>query len=131
MSDEVSALGWLAGACALLSVLACYGTLGVIAALSLFGVTLAVNDHAWAATIVALAVASALLVAFNAARRRTIAPSVLAVVGAALVVWVTYGSYDRVIEVTGFAFLLGAALWEHRQRKCTSFREVLREKSTC
>lgn len=88
---KAPAFGWLAVASALLSVLACYGTLGAIAALSLVGVTLAINTHAWAAAIVTLAVASAFLVALNAIRTRTIAPLALAVVGAALVVWVMYG----------------------------------------
>lgn len=128
---KAPAFGWLAVASALLSVLACYGTLGAIAALSLVGVTLAINTHAWAAAIVTLAVASAFLVALNAIRTRTIAPLALAVVGAALLVWVMYGSYNRIVEVAGFALLLGTALWEHRLRKCTPLSYDLREERKC
>lgn len=115
---ESRLLGLLAVTGALLSVLACYGTLGVIAGLSLLGVAIAVNVHAWAAVIVALAAVSALLVALDTARSRTLGPLALALAGAALVAWVMYASYSRIGELAGFALLLGAALLQHRQRKC-------------
>jgi len=116
--DRVSRYGWLAGACAVLSVLACYGTLGVITVLSLLGISLTLNPRAWAAAIVALAAASALLVAANFTRHRKIGPLALAVAGVSLVGWVMYAYYIRSGELVGFALMLVAAAWDFRLRRC-------------
>ena len=116
--DRVSRYGWLAGASAVLSVLACYGTLAAITVLSLLGISLTLNPRAWAAVIVALAAASALLVAANFMRHRIIGPPALAIAGVSLLGWVMYASYSRSGELVGFALLLGAAAWDFRLRRC-------------
>ncbi|MCL5044147.1 MAG: hypothetical protein M1336_02560 [Deltaproteobacteria bacterium] len=129
--DGAPRFGWLPGVSAVLSVLACYGTLGVVAGLSLIGVTLAVNVRVWAAIIVALAAASAALVALNALRSRRVGPLAVAVAGASLVAWVMFVSYSRLGEVAGFALLLSAALCEHRQRQCNAPSRHPKEGTTC
>ena len=60
--------GRLARGGTILSLLACYGTLAVVAGLSALGVTIAINDHVWAAAIVIFAVVAVLGVGFGARR---------------------------------------------------------------
>lgn len=113
-------LGWLAGAGTVLAVLACYGTLAVVGALSLLGVTLVIDPGAWAGAIVVFAVLAVLGVALGYARHRVAGPLVLAAIGAALVIWAMLGSYSRLIEVAGFAGLIAAAIWDWRLKKGAS-----------
>jgi hypothetical protein len=114
---------WLAGASTLLSIAVCYGTLGLIAVLSLMGVTLAVNDHIWAGVIVAFALLAVLGVALGAMKHRKVSPVFLALAGAGLVIWAMYGADgiidllgvpSFVVEVAGFAALIAAAWGDWR-----------------
>jgi hypothetical protein len=41
----------------------------------------------------------------------------LAVVGAAMVLWVMFGSFNRAIEIAGFAALVAATIWDWRAKK--------------
>ena len=116
---------WLAGAGALLSVAACYGTLGLVALLSALGVSLAVNEHIWAGAIVAFALLAVLGVLLGARGHGKAGPVVLAAVGAAAVAWAMYGAGtisamlgvpSFVVELAGFASLIGAAIWDWRLR---------------
>ena len=59
--SNTTKFGWLAGTGTLLSLLACYGTLGLIAILSLMGVSLAINVQVWAGVIVAFALIAVVL----------------------------------------------------------------------
>jgi hypothetical protein len=56
-------------------------------------------------------------------RHRALAPLILGLVGAALILWVMLGSYDRFIEAAGFAALLVAAVSDWRLRKATRGQE--------
>jgi hypothetical protein len=116
--DGLPRYGWLACLSAVLSMLACYGTLAAITLLSLLGIRVAVNPQAWAAVIVALAALSAVLLAVNFTRHRAIGPPALAVGGTLLLGWVMYASYSRGEELLGFALLLSATAWDFRLRKC-------------
>ena len=117
---------WLAGASALLSIAVCYGTLGLIAVLSLMGVTLAVNDHIWAGAIVAFALLAVFGVALGAMKHRKVSPAFLALAGAGLVIWAMYGAEgiadllelpSFVVELAGFSALVAAALWDWRLKR--------------
>ena len=117
---------WLAGAGALLSLAACYGTLGLVALLSAMGVTLALNVQIWAAVIVAFAMLAVLGVTLGYRRHRKADPVRLAVVGAALVIWAMYGADairtllgvpSTVVEIAGFAALIAAAYWDWRLKR--------------
>jgi hypothetical protein len=110
-------LDWLAGIAAVLSVAACYGTLLVISILSLLGVSLAVNTGLWAGTIVLFAVLAAAGVALGYRRHCRPGPAILAVAGAALIAWVMFGSFDRVLEVIGFLALVSATIWDWRLKR--------------
>jgi hypothetical protein len=114
---------WLAGAGAILSILACYGTIALIAILSLMGISLAVNEQAWAAAIVAFAILALLGVALGYRFHRNFGPLAVAALGALLIVLAMYGSgflssaaglNPRAVELLGFAALLLAAIWDWR-----------------
>jgi hypothetical protein len=105
---------WLSSVAALLAIVACYGTVLVVSALSLLGVTLAIHEGAWAGVIVLFAVLAAVGVALGYWRHRVLAPLVIAVVGAVIILWVMFGFYNRILELTGFAALIGAATWDWR-----------------
>lgn len=116
----------LAGAGALLSLAACYGTLGLVALLSAMGVTLAVNVHVWAGVIVGFALLAVLGVALGTRRHGKAAPLLLALAGAALVAWAMYGSHTitallglpaTVVELAGFALLIVAAFQDWRAKR--------------
>jgi arsenite methyltransferase len=110
-------LEWLAGTAALFSIIACYGTLFAISALSALGITLAVNDGAWAGAIALFAVLAVIGVVFGYRRHRTLAPLVLAAIGAAIILWVMFGSFNRILELVGFAALIVGAVWDWRLKR--------------
>jgi hypothetical protein len=50
-ADSAHRFDWLAGVTTLLAILACYGTIVLIGALSLLGMTLALHEGAWAGAV--------------------------------------------------------------------------------
>lgn len=108
---------WIPVAASIGAVVACYGTLMLVAILSAMGIAMAVHEGAWAAVIVALAVIAALGVAINSSRTQSFGPLALAVTGAALVSWAMFGSFNRLVELAGFATLLSATIWDWRTRR--------------
>ncbi len=110
-------LGWLAGAGTVLAVLACYGTLAVVSGLSLLGVSLAVHEGAWAVVIGVFAVVALLGIGVGYRHHRVAGPLVIAAVGTALVLWAMAVSYDRALEIAGFAGLILAAIWDWRVKR--------------
>ena len=112
-----------------MSLVACYGTLIVVAGLSALGVTIAINLHVWAAAIVIFAVVAVLGVGLGARRHGVWWPLILAVLGAALVAFAMYlpdriagiaGISARVVEIAGFAALIIAAVWDWRLCKASA-----------
>ena len=112
-----SGWNWLPIVATACSIIACYGTLVVVALLSLMGLGIAINEGAWAGAISAFAVLAALGTAYGYRRHGRVGPIGLAVVGAALVLWAMYGEYNRAVEVTGFAALVVATFWDWRAKK--------------
>ena len=124
--NRVQNSSWLAGAGALLSITACYGTLGLIALLSMMGVTLALNVDIWAGVIVAFAMLAVIGVTLGYRRHCNANPVRLAVIGAALVIWAMYGAEaivdllgvpSTIVELAGFAALVASAYWDWRLRR--------------
>ena len=111
---------WLASVATVLSIVACYGTLLVISTLSLLGIGLAVHTGAWAGAIVLFAVLAVVGMALGYRRHRVPAPVILAVIGAGLIVWVMFGSFNRILELLGFAALIAAATWDWRLKRRSS-----------
>ena len=124
--NRVQNSSWLAGAGALLSIAACYGTLGLIAVLSMMGVTLALNVNIWAGVIVFFAVLAVIGVTLGYRKHRNANPVRLAIIGAALVIWAMYGAEaivdllgvpSLVVELAGFAALMASAYWDWRLKR--------------
>ena len=114
---------WLPATATLVSILSCYGTLGIIAALSLMGVTIVLNVHVWAAVIVAFALAAVVGLALGCRRHGRTIPLGLAIVGALLVIGSMYGPQgiramlgvpSQAVELIGFVSLIAAAVWDWR-----------------
>ena len=111
---------WLSGVATVLAVLACYGTTLVVVFLSLLGISIAVNEHAWAGAITAFAALATIAIGASYRRHRSIWPTVIAVPGLVLILWAMYGSYSRVIELAGFMCLIAATLLDWRRRAMSS-----------
>jgi len=100
----------------LLSLLACYGTLAAVAALSALGVTLVVNTNVWAGAIVLFAAIATIIVGLGVRRHGSVAPLLPALAGTVLLTYVMFVSFDRVLELIAFALLAGAVYWDYRLR---------------
>lgn len=107
---------WLAPAGTALAILACYGTLAVVGALSLMGVALAVDEGLWAGAIVLFALLALAGLILGWRVHRSMPPVLLGVLGTALILWTMGASYSRSIEIAGFVFLIAAA-WLDWQAK--------------
>lgn len=123
---------WLPAAGTLLSILSCYGTLGIITGLSLMGVTLAINVHLWAAAIVVFALIAVLGLALGYRQHRASGALVLGIVGALVVIFSLYGSRTirnmgvprDAVELVGFVGLVAAAIWDWRLKKADRGRAI-------
>ena len=113
---------WFPGLAAFLAIVACYGTLGLVAGLSLLGVTLDIPQGPWAGAITLFAwlALGGVLVSFR--RHRGIGPVILAAAGVVLITWVMFVSFSRALELLGFASLISAALWDRRCQRCEKKR---------
>jgi rhodanese-related sulfurtransferase len=116
MPDRRSDATWLPGAATALAIFACYGTTLLIGLLSLLGISLAVDERAWAGAIGVFSLLTAIAITMSYRRQRVIGPAISAAVGLVLILWVMYGSYSRLVELLGFALLVVATLWDWRAR---------------
>ncbi len=117
VARDSSKLEWLAGVATLLSILACYGTLVVIGTLSLLGISVALHTGAWAGAISLFAVLAMAGVALGYPRHHMISPLVTAALGTAIILWVMFGAYSRVLELIGFGTLIIAVAWDWRLKR--------------
>jgi len=108
---------WLAASGLVAALLACYGTLALVGLLSVLGLSIALNPTAWAGAIVGFAGLGTLGVALGMRCHRHPAPTVLALLGFALIGWALFGRYDRTAEIAGFAALAAATALDWRARR--------------
>jgi arsenite methyltransferase len=104
----------LARAATALAIVSCYGTMLLVAALSLLGISLAINERAWAGAISGFAALAVLAIAASFRRHRSVGPILVATSGLALILWAMYGSYSRAVELAGFVLLIVATVWDWR-----------------
>ncbi len=117
MVNDNNRIGIWPGVLAGLSILTCYGTLVLVTALAVFGIRLNIHEGIWASVIVILAWAAVIAVVLEYRRLHAIGPLVVAVIGAILISAVMFISYNRVVEVSGFALILIAVIWNWRFAK--------------
>lgn len=117
MVNSKNRIGIWPGVLAGLSILTCYGTLALVAALAIFGIQLNIHEGIWAVVIVTLAWAAVIAVVLEFRRLHALGALVVAVIGAILITAVMFISYNRVVEVSGFALIIIAVIWNRRFAK--------------
>lgn len=123
MAIRRSKISWLPGAATALAITSCYGTAVLTGLLSMLGVSMVINEGAWAA---AISVFAGLAVAFIGAagrRQRIFGPTAIGIVGLTFILWAMYGGYSRIVEFVGFALLVTATLWDLRLRRVRRYAE--------
>lgn len=115
-SDEKD-YSWLGSAASLLAVLACYGTLAAVALLSIVGVSIKIDESTLAKLITGLLVLALGGMGYSYSAHRRPGPLMLSVAAAAMLLWVFYGSYSKPLELSGFAALIVASIWDFRAKK--------------
>lgn len=116
-SNGLQRLGLYSGVVVVLSIVACYGSLALVGALSLMGVTMTLHEGARAAVIVILVWIAVLAMGVNLKRYRNPGPFILSDMGALLVSWVMLVDYNRPMQTSGFLMLLAAAFWDRQLRR--------------
>lgn len=104
----------LAAVATALSLIACYGTLAAVAVLGALGVTIALNEAIWAGAIVLFAALAHVALLLRWRRHRQTSPIVLAGIGFLLIAFTMVISYERIIELAGFAFLCAGTFVDWR-----------------
>lgn len=117
MSTKKSRFAWLASAATVLSLVACYGTLVVIALLGVLGIAIVVNEALWAGAIVAFAVLAVAGLGLGVVRHRRPWPILIGGLGVVILAYAMYVQYARSSELAGFVLLCLAALWDWRLRR--------------
>jgi hypothetical protein len=108
----------LTGAAALvLSALACYGTLVATAALSLAGITLAVNPGAVSATILGFAAVARAAIGAGVRKHGRLAPLAPALAGGAVLLYAHLVEFSFAVELAGFVVLGLAVALDLRARR--------------
>lgn len=105
---------WLAVVATAFSLVACYGTLAAIAVLGALGVTIALNEAVWASAIVLFAALAFVALFFRWRKHRRSLPLLLAGIGLLLIAFTMMVSYQRIIELSGFAFLCAGTFVDWR-----------------
>lgn len=118
MTSDGEARGkWLAPACTIMAVLACYGTLAAVALLSLMGITLAINEGIWAGAIVVFALLALTGLVLSWRQHRTLPPLLFGIVGVGLIAYTMSVSYSQPLEIAGFVLLVLAAFLDWRAKR--------------
>ena len=117
MSKSKYKLSWLGSATSLLAVAACYGTLAAVSLLSLIGVSVDIDEAVMVRFITALLIVALLGMLYSWRSHRHPGPLLLSMSAATLLLWVFYGSYSKPLELTGFALLVIASIWDFRTKK--------------
>ena len=107
-------IGIWSGVLAGLSILTCYGTLALVAALGLIGIQFNIHEGIWATVIVVLAWAAVVSVVLEFLKLRAKGPLVAAISGALLITAVMFITYNRIVEISGFALIVIAVIWNRR-----------------
>ncbi len=116
MRTDTSGPDWLGLAFSGLALVACYGTLALVAILSLLGISLHLHEGVWAVAIALFTLLAVASIAIGWRRHGRLAPAALAIAGGGLVLWAMFGQYSLLTEGAGFAALMAAAVWDWRLR---------------
>ncbi|MDH3286217.1 MAG: MerC domain-containing protein [Betaproteobacteria bacterium] len=112
-------LGWLPGAAAILAFIACNGLFIVVAVLSVFGITIAINPHIQAAVVSLFAVLTLGFVFLGYRKHHVLGPMILSVLGAVVIVGSMYIFFNKIVETLGLLALIASAIWSWRTSKAS------------
>lgn len=117
MTEPINRRPWLPAISTLLSFLACYGTLIIVAALGAMGIVVAINETIWATAIVVFAGLAyfGLFVSYRC--HKSPLPMLIASLALIATVYTMYFQYSRILELGGFALLTIAVTIDWRLRK--------------
>jgi len=117
MSESGNKLSRVGSATSLLAVTACYGTLAAVALLSAVGVSIEIDEGFMVKMISGLLFFALAGMVYSYSLHRHPGPLSLSIASAALLSWVFFGSYSKPLELTGFAALVFASVWDFRVKK--------------
>ncbi|MGH7226186.1 MAG: MerC domain-containing protein [Gemmataceae bacterium] len=123
MAIHRSKISWLPGAATALAIVSCYGTALLTGLLSMLGVSMVINEGAWAGAISLFAGLAVAFIGASGRRQRIFGPTVISTAGLAFILWAMYGAYSRIVEFVGFALLVTATLWDLRLRRVRRYAE--------
>jgi hypothetical protein len=113
-SSAAGKLGWLPGATAILTFIACNGLIILVAILSVFGITVAINPHVQAGVISLFAALTLAFVFLGYRTHHARGPMIISTVGAVLVIGSMYIYFNKIIESAGLLALIASAVWSWR-----------------
>ena len=113
---KTSRLASLASVTSLLAVASCYGTLGVVALLSVVGVTVHLNELLMTRVVTVILAVALLGLLTSYRRHHDLKPLLLGAASATLLLWVFYSRYSRPLEALGFVGLVSASVWDFRAK---------------
>jgi len=116
-TSEKKDYSWVGAATSLLAVVACYGTLAVVALLPIVGISIEIDEGLMAKLISGLLILSLAGMVYSCRMHRHPGPLLLNIASAALLLWVFYGSYSKPLELAGFVALVVASVWDFRIKK--------------
>lgn len=117
MTEPINRRPRLPAISTLLSFLACYGTLIIVAALGAMGIVVAINETIWATAIVVFAGLAVFGLFVSYRSHRSPLPMIIALIGLIVTVYTMYFQYNRILELGGFVLLTIAVTLDWRRTK--------------
>lgn len=117
MSNQSILTSWLSRGSAICSVITCYGALAVIALLGSLGISMTLNETAWAGLIVLFASVSVFGLVLSWRQHHNVWPLLLGCLGCGLITYVMTIDYRLTLEILGFVLLGSAVFWDWKLQK--------------
>lgn len=113
---------WLGPVMGLLAVTACYGTLAVVALLSVVGISVQIDEGLMTRLVSGMLVLVLFGMGYSYRLHRNPGPLLASMATSTLLLWVFFGSYSKHLELAGFVVLGIASIWDFRAKKrvCTA-----------
>lgn len=114
--------GVLGVAALIVALISCYGALAAVGILTALGAGMALNPQLWGGTIALFTILATVSISIGFRRHRAGTPAVLAVLGAAFVLYALFVHYATLTELAGFVLLVAAAardLYLRRREEAT------------
>ena len=113
---------WLSGVAAILTLVACNGTIILVGLLAIFGVSVTINPHIQAVVVSIFAITSLIFVYRGFKTQQKAGPLVLAVIGTVLVVGSMYIYFNKIVESIGLVLLIGSTIWNWQ--RCRGNKDI-------